>query len=442
MKILFLILISFNLLFSLSLEESKHLLNRTSFGYTKADLKLFQTFSKKEAVSHLIENAQLADTIKIPSNIYEVSRRPNNIKTLSRGEQQKLRRARNQKAKEIQAWWYKMMLIPEYAFREKMTLFWHNHFVSEYRVVKDPNFMFQQNMLYREYSLGNFDTFVHKSSKDLAMLIYLDSNSNKKSHPNENYARELLELFTLGEGHYTEEDVKEAARAFTGWRVNRKNMLFRKSKKFHDYSEKTFQGEQGYFDGEDIIDIVLKNDQTSLFIVSKLYKEFISTTINEKLVNQIALEFRTSKYEISKAVRLILLSDDFWNNKANLIKSPVELIVSLSKNLDLDLSDKNFKFIIKTAKNLGQELFNPPNVKGWEGGETWIDSSSILSRQEFIKRVIQKKMNKKSLKKLNIKNYEDFQSYFYPFNFNKKVNFVVNKKNYIQLLSESVYQLK
>ena len=110
--------------------------------------------------------------------------------------------------------------------------------------------------------------------------------------------------------------------------------------------------------------------------------------------------------------------------------------------MDLDLSDKNFKFIIKTAKNLGQELFNPPNVKGWEGGETWIDSSSILSRQEFIKRVIQKKMNKKSLKKLNIKNYEDFQSYFYPFNFNKKVNFVVNKKNYIQLLSESVYQLK
>ena len=110
--------------------------------------------------------------------------------------------------------------------------------------------------------------------------------------------------------------------------------------------------------------------------------------------------------------------------------------------MNLDLSDKNFKFIIKTAKNLGQELFNPPNVKGWEAGESWIDSSSILSRQEFIKRVIQKKMNKKSLKKLNIKNHEDFQSYFYPFNLNKKVNFVVNKKNYIQLLSESVYQLK
>ncbi len=442
MKIVIFLLVCFNFLAALSLDESKHLLNRTSFGYTRADLNLFQTFSKEEAISHLIRNAKSTSIFTTPSNIYEVSQTPINIKTLSRDEKQKHRRAKIKKSKEIQIWWYQMMLKPEYAFREKMTLFWHNHFVSEYRVVNHPEFMFKQNMLYREHALGNFDDLVHKSSKDLAMLIYLDSNSNKKSHPNENYARELLELFTLGEGHYSEEDVKEAARAFTGWRVNRRNMVFRKNNKLHDFSEKSFLGEQGYFDGEDIIDIVLKQEQSSKFIVEKFYKEFISTDINEKEVKKIAKAFRNASYDISILMKEILLSDYFWNNKANLIKSPVELIVSLAKNLELDLEGKNFNFIIKTAKKLGQELFNPPNVKGWEGGETWIDSSSIVNRQEFIKRVIKKKMNKKSIISLNINSYDDFQSYFYPLHLDKKVNFVAKKKNYIQLLSESVYQLK
>jgi len=442
MKIVIFLLVCFNFLVALSLDESKHLLNRTSFGYTRADLNLFQTFSKEQAVSYLIKNAKSTSILTAPSNIYEVSRRPTNIKTLSREEKQKLRRAKNKKAKEIQIWWYQMMLQPKYAFREKMTLFWHNHFVSEYRVVKNPNFMFKQNMLYREHALGNFDDFVHKSSKDLAMLIYLDSNSNKKLHPNENYARELLELFTLGEGHYTEEDVKAAARAFTGWRVNRRNMVFRKNNKLHDFSEKSFLGEEGYFDGEDIIDIILKQEQTSKFIVKKFYKEFISRDINEKEVNKIARVFRTASYDISTLMKEILLSDYFWNNKANLIKSPVELIVSLAKNLELDLEIKNFNFTSKTAKKLGQELFNPPNVKGWEGGNAWIDSSSIVNRQEFIKRVIKKKMKKKNIVSLNINSYDDFQSYFYPLRLDKKVNFVAKKKNYIQLLSESVYQLK
>ncbi len=442
MKITLLFLLFLDFLAALSLDESKHLLNRTSFGYTNNDLELFQGFSKEQAISYLIKNAKINTTITPPSNIAEVSRIPDNIKTLNREEKQKLRRAKNKKAKEIQVWWYQMMFKPEYAFREKMTLFWHNHFVSEYRVVNHPHFMFKQNMLYREQALGNFDDFVHKSSKDLAMLIYLDSNSNKKSHPNENYARELLELFTLGEGHYTEEDVKEAARAFTGWRVNRRNMIFLKNNKLHDFSKKSFLGEQGYFDGEDIIDIILKQEQTSIFIVEKVYKEFISTDTNEKEVNKIAKEFRNSNYDISTLMKEILLSDDFWNNKANLIKSPVELIVSLAKNLELDFEDKNFKFIVKIAKKLGQELFNPPNVKGWEGGEAWIDSSSIVNRQEFIKRIIKKKMNKKSIKSLNINSYEDFQSYFYPLYLDKKVKFLAKKKNYIQQLSESVYQLK
>jgi len=339
-------------------------------------------------------------------------------------------------------WWYEMMQNPKYAFREKMVLFWHNHFVSSYQVVKDLHFMFKQNMMYREYALGNFVTFVHKSSKDLAMLIYLDSNSNKKSHPNENYARELLELFTLGEGHYSEEDIKEAARAFTGWRVNRKKMYFKKIKKFHDYGKKMFLDEEGYFDGEDIIDIVLKQEQSSLFIVEKLYREFIHVKPNWKLINEIAKEFRFSGYDISTAMRLLLLSDDFWNNKANLIKSPVELIVSLVKNLELNLGEENYEYILKTTKNLGQELFNPPNVKGWEGGESWIDSSSIINRHEFIRKVVKRKWKSIKSANLNIHTFAEFQEYFYPLKLDKQENFSQNKKSYMHLLTNAAYQLK
>jgi len=442
MKSIILILLCLNFLNALTLDESKHLLNRTSFGYTQDDLEIFQKFSKKEAISYLLNSAKNTSVLTPPSDIYEVSKRPTNFKSLSRDEKQKIRRAKNKKAREIQAWWYEMMLNPQYAFREKMVLFWHNHFVSSYKVVKDPNFMFKQNMMYREQALGDFAAFVHKSSKDLAMLVYLDSNSNKKSHPNENYARELLELFTLGEGHYNEEDIKEAARAFTGWRVNRKKIYFKKIKKFHDYGKKSFLGQEGHFDGEDIIDIVLKQEQTSRFIVSKLYKEFISVKTNDKLVNDIAKEFESSSYDITRAMRLLLLSDDFWNNKANLIKSPVELIVSLVKNLKLEISEKNYKFILNTAKNLGQDLFNPPNVKGWEGGESWIDSSSIINRGEFIQKVIRKKWKSIKSNNLNINNYKEFQAYFYPISLNTEEVFTANKKSYIRLLSNAVYQLK
>lgn len=209
MKLLFLLISFISFSFALSVDESKHLLNRTSFSYTQADLKLFQGFSKKEAVSFLIHSAKDTKTLAVPQDLKEISLPLKNRKSLSRDEKKVLRKARVQKMKELQMWWYEMMLQPQHAFREKMTLFWHNHFVSSYKVVKNPYFMYKQNQLFRENALGNFDTFLHKSSKDLAMLIYLDNNSNKKSHPNENYARELLELFTLGEGNYSEMDIKE-----------------------------------------------------------------------------------------------------------------------------------------------------------------------------------------------------------------------------------------
>ncbi|WP_072681806.1 DUF1800 family protein [Arcobacter sp. LA11] len=444
MKLFLILSLFFINAFSLTLDESKHLLNRTSFGYTKKDLKTFQNFSKEEAVDYLLKQANTKDIYKKPRNIKEVSIFKGKVKELSKEERKKLRKQRRQKMLEIQTWWHEMILDSRFSFREKMTLFWHNHFTSEYRVVKSPYLMFKQNMLYRENALGKFDELLHKSSKDLAMLIYLDSNSNKKSHPNENYARELLELFTLGEGNYTENDIKEAARAFTGLRVNRKKDISILVKKHHDNGIKTFKNHSGNFNGTDIINIVLKEEQVSKFIVQKLYKEFINEKFNIGEVERLALIFRKSNYDISILMKNLLLSDDFWieENMGNMIKSPVELIASLVKSLNIKLKQKDYKFISKTARNLGQDLFNPPNVKGWEQGKSWIDSTSLVNRSEFIKLAIKRRVNNKNIKSLKIKDFSDFKDYFYALNVEGKMLFKNNKKNYLTLLSKPIYNLK
>lgn len=414
MRIISILLLFFISSFALTLDETKHLLNRTSFGYTQKDIKKFQEFSKEEAIDFLIKQAKSTDIYKHPRAIKESSTFDGKYKNLSKEEKKALRKKRNQKMYEIKKWWYQMIFDSKFSFREKMTLFWHNHFTSEYRLVKSPFMMFEQNMLYRKNALGKFDELLHKSSTDMAMLVYLDSNSNKKSHPNENYARELLELFTLGEGNYSEKDIKEAARAFTGYRVNRKKASFRIVEKHHDFAEKTFMGYKGNFNGEDIINIVLKQDETAKFITMKLYKEFIAEKYNRGEVERLANIFRNSNYDIAVLMKSLLLSEDFWNKKsrATLIKSPVEFIVSFVKELNIKIKDKGYKYIIKASKNLGQELFNPPNVKGWLGNRAWIDSSSLLNRKELISKVIKRRVKKRDR--------EEYLSYFLKPEFNLK----------------------
>jgi len=400
MRYLILISLFFISGFSLSLDDTKHLLNRTSFGYTQEDLNTFQKLSKQQAVEFLIQEAKSKDIYKKPSNIKEVSTFDGKFKDLSKEEKKRLRQNRKKKMQEIRKWWYEMILESKFSFREKMTLFWHNHFVSEEKKVKSPFMMFEQNMLFRNNALGKFDELLHKSSVDMAILVYLDSNSNKKSHPNENYARELLELFTLGEGNYSENDVKEAARAFTGLRVNRKKASFKLLEKHHDSGIKNFLGKKGNFDGSDIIDIVLRQEETAKFITMKLYKEFISEKFNRGEVERLANIFRRSSYDISVLMKNLLLSEDFWakENRKNMIKSPIEFMVSFIKNQDFKIKEKEYKFIIKTARNLGQDLFNPPNVKGWLGNKAWIDSTSLVNRNEFIKKVIRKRIKKRDRK--------------------------------------------
>jgi uncharacterized protein (DUF1800 family) len=270
---------------------------------------------------------------------------------------------------------------------EKMTLFWHNHFVSSQQKVRSPQLMYRQNVLLRRHAVGNFGALLHAISRDPAMVIYLDSASNRKGQPNENFAREVMELFTVGEGHYTERDVKEAARAFTGWGIDPDTGQFVFRRRAHDDGVKTVLGRTGDLDGDAVLDILLSKPQTAELIVSKLWREFVSPEPDPGEVRRIAGILRESGYEIRPALRALLTTDAFYapGNRAALIKSPVELVVGTLRQFSFTTGEP-LPFVLGVAV-LGQNLFSPPNVKGWPGGEMWINSTTLLARKALLDRL-------------------------------------------------------
>jgi uncharacterized protein (DUF1800 family) len=219
------------------------------------------------------------------------------------------------------------------------------------------------------------------------MVIYLDAATNRKGKPNENFAREVMELFTLGEGHYAESDIREAARAFTGWSIDRDTGAFKWRPVFHDDGTKTVFGKSGNFDGDAVLALLLEQPRTAEFITGKLWREFVSTEPDSAEVKRIARQFFASNYEIKVALREIFRSRAFWaaENRAALIKSPVDLVVGTMRALDFSVGDP-LPLALLVAQ-LGQNLFAPPNVKGWPGGEAWINSSSLLARKNFAERL-------------------------------------------------------
>ena len=276
---------------------------------------------------------------------------------------------------------------PPSPLTERMTLFWHNHFTSSQQKVRYAQLMFRQNALLREHALGNFATLLHAASKDPAMIIYLDSATNRKDKPNENFAREVMELFTLGEGHYTEADIREAARAFTGWSLEQDTVEFRNRPFLHDFGEKTVLGQRGRFDGDEVLDILLAQPRSAEFIVGKLWREFVSPDPDAAEVRRIAAAFRDSRYDIRTALCELLLSPLFWqeDHRAVLVKSPVEFVVGSLRQFDLPVDDAASLSMVMAG--LGQNLFAPPNVKGWPGGEAWINSATLLARKQFVERL-------------------------------------------------------
>lgn len=285
------------------------------------------------------------------------------------------------------AWVYRLMQTPD-QLREVMTVFWHGHFATSGAKVDDAGMLWQQNQLLRTHALGNFRDLTQAIAQDPAMLVYLDSESNRKAHPNENFARELMELFCLGEGNYTERDVQELSRCFTGWEI--RNRRFRKNRYQQDTAEKMVLGQSGPFDGEQAVDIVLSQDAMPRFIAGKLFKFFVcdEPAPPERLLAPLAELLRESDLEIESTVYRILQSRIFFSEAAvaKKIKSPVQLAISLLRNFDLST---NAEKLAGDLKGVGQGLFFPPNVKGWDGGRTWINSSTLLGRSNMMHRILQ-----------------------------------------------------
>ncbi|MEO8559172.1 MAG: DUF1800 domain-containing protein, partial [Rhodospirillales bacterium] len=249
--------------------------------------------------------------------------------------------------------------------------------------------MLHQNELFRREAAGNFARLLHEIARDPAMLIYLDGATNRRGQPNENFARELLELFTLGEGNYSEQDIKQAARAFTGHSLDRQSGQYRFYPGLHDDGEKYVFGHNGNFDADQIVDMLLQNPRTAEFIVGKLWREFVSPTPDAAEIKRLAASFRAGKYEIKPLLREMFLSAAFRDpkNRGVLFKSPVELIVGTIRLLQIPVENK--RKLVAASRTLGQDLFSPPNVKGWPGGEAWISTYTLGLRQQILQRIVQ-----------------------------------------------------
>ena len=284
-------------------------------------------------------------------------------------------------------WWANRMLATPRPLEEKLTLFWHGHFATGENKVRDYRMMLQQNEMFRAHASGEFRDLLVGILKDPAMLVYLDNGENVKAHPNENFGRELLELFTMGVGNYSERDVREAARAFTGWTND--VLAFKFDSAQHDFGPKTFLGRTGPFDGEDIVDTILAQPVTAEFIASKIYRFFVRDEIEPGVKAQLGRTYRESGYQMKPLLKQIFLSKDFYSPPAvaTQIKSPVHLVVSTYKKMSLREIPTIPDFGRMTA-SLGQSLFDPPNVAGWAGGRTWITPSTLLNRGNLFRSVL------------------------------------------------------
>lgn len=371
---------------TLDYEAARHLLTRTGFGATDAEIRAVVGLGREQAVARLLQGVRTAPVTPIPASL-DAFVRPGRIKSLPDTERKALLAQQFVASVELRAWWLQEMLETPSPLTERMTLFWHNHFVSAQTKVRSPVLMLRQNLLLRQHAVGNFATLLHAVARDPAMLVYLDSAQNRKAQPNENFAREVMELFTLGEGRYTERDVKEAARAFTGWSLDPDDGAFMFRRFQHDNGDKTVLGRTGNLDGDDVLDLLLAQPACAEHIVRRLWREFVSPDPDPAEVRRIAVAFRNARYDLRTALRLLLTSDAFYaaGNRAVLIKSPVDLVVGTLHGFKVETGDlAPFAFLTAT---LGQNLFSPPNVKGWPGGETWINSTTLLQRRQFLDRL-------------------------------------------------------
>ena len=359
-----------------NLQKNKHLLLRAGFGANLSQIKNLDQVSLTEIWKKLATNDPL-----IPIQPKEAG--PDfDYQQLSKmdAEMKKEVQKKNRRSNlEINLKFLNQMVHSEDQLREKMAFFWHGHFAT--RVV-NSRFNLQLLNTIREKSLGNFGDLLKAVSQSPAMLQFLNNQQNKKGHPNENFAREVMELFTLGRGNYTEKDVQEGARAFTGWSFLPDGSFFERPRQ-HDFGPKTFLGKTGNFDGNDALNIILEQKGTAKFVVTKIYKFFVNEKINPGIIEHLSDQFYDSKYDIKKLMTEIFTSKWFYNeeNIGTKIKSPIELMAGIMRTLPMELEKP--ENLIVYQKLLGQMLLYPPNVAGWPSGNSWIDSSTLMLRLQI-----------------------------------------------------------
>jgi uncharacterized protein (DUF1800 family) len=398
-------------------DRAAHLLERAGFGGTPEEIDHLAALTPRQAVDALVDFESVASDLKAfdESRIWDPGMDPfppsraeavRLARERGEGLGEKLRPERSQRrlqpvvdkffyslaanaieTQRLGLWWANQMLSTRRPLEEKLTLFWHGHFATGENKVRDYRMMLRQNQMFRAQAAGTLHGLLVGILKDPGMLVYLDNGENIKKHPNENFGRELLELFTLGVGNYTERDVREAARAFTGWTNNVLEFKFEADQ--HDAGEKTFLGRTGLFNGEEIIDIILEQPVAAEFVAAKLYRYFVREEIGGPVRAGLARTFRESGYQIKPLLKQIFLSRDFYSQPAmaTQIKSPIHLVVSTYKKLGLREVPTIPDFGRMTA-GLGQALFDPPNVAGWAGGRTWITPSTLLQRGNLFREVL------------------------------------------------------
>jgi uncharacterized protein (DUF1800 family) len=368
-----------------------HLLNRAGFGGTPDEIERTRQKGLTAALREFVEVK--SDAANVPPPAWA---RPRDIRAQrmeikaakEHGEnfQNKVRQIQMMEGDEIvdlRRWWLDRMLNGSAPLLEKMTLFWHGHFATSIQKVRDAYWMWLQNDTLRRNALGNFGALVKKISRDPAMMIYLDLQQSRQEHPNENWARELMELFTVGIGNYTEQDIRESARAFTGYRIDFTTQQFRFAPFQQDRRPKTFMGRTANLNGDDIIDILVSKPACAQFIGRKLWRFFAEDNPSNAIVDSVAATIRAHNFEMRPVLREIFSSAEFYSDRVmgNQIKSPVQYIIQTSKLLNAPgpppVAAQN------AMRQMGQILFAPPNVKGWDGGKEWISTSTLLFRYNF-----------------------------------------------------------
>ncbi len=377
----------------LTFGDARHLVVRTGLGAEWGSIKKLEGWPREKAIEYILNPA--------PSNPRPIP----HLSSWNKLEPMRDAGARTRKhawiiaqkeGQRLQGWWIEQLFRTKTPFVERMTLFWHNYFTSSIQKTLQPSLLYQQNIMLRKHALGNFRNLLHSVARDPAMLVYLDGYKNVKGEPNENFARELLELFTLGHGHYTQNDVEAAARAFTGWGVHPRSGKFHVSSEHHDTSRKLFLRRAGNFGGGDIIEILLQHPRTAERVTEKLWKAFVSD-VNppRKTIVLWAKYFRDSRYDIETLMRVMLNSDEFWSERfrGTLVKSPVDVLIGTIRTIRYPR--ENTAEMVNLCRLLGQKLFDPPNVKGWEGGDHWISTQTLLVRASYLAKISRGNLNER-----------------------------------------------